>query len=240
MRTLGLLLAAGLVGCQAYRASPLDLPSHGRAWSLRSPASPGVVAYAGRLATTAPAARSGYDPADGLTLREAEVVALFFNPRLRAARLRARVPAAGAAEAGRWEDPVLEVDAERIVQSVSHPWVVGGMLNVTLPLSGRLALERGRALAEADVARGNALLEEQRVLADLAAAWAELRVIDERITLARAFLSDLDQVASQAERLRQAGELSPVEAGLFRVEQIRRRVEARAEARQPAAPATRA
>jgi outer membrane protein, heavy metal efflux system len=117
------------------------------------------------------------------------------------------------------------VDAERIVQSVSHPWVIGGMLNVTLPLSGRLGLERERALAEADAAWGEALLEEQRVLAELDTAWTELRLADERLDLTRSFLADLDTVASQAERLRAAGELTLIEAGLFKVEQVRRRTE---------------
>lgn len=212
-----------LSGCQSYRPAPLNLRAHSAAWAARDPASPDVAGYARRLASAATAqADVAFDTADGLSLREAEVVALFFNPRLRAARLKARAAAVGAAEAGRWEDPVLQIDAERIIQAVENPWVVGGLLNLTLPLSGRLALENDRAVAEADVARVNALLDEQRVLAELDAAWAELAVLDQRTELTRSFLQDLDSIVGQAEKLRAAGELNPLEAGLFRVERVRR------------------
>jgi outer membrane protein TolC len=222
-----------LAGCQSYRPVPLNLRSHAKVWAARNPASPEVAAYAGRLAASASAPTdSAFDPTDGISLREAEVIALFFNPQLRAARLKARVAAAGAAEAGRWEDPVLQVDAERIIQSIQHPWVAGGLVNLTLPLSGRLAVEKSRALAEADVARMTALLEEQRVLAELSTAWAELAVTDQRIELTRTFLSDLDAIVGQAEKLRAAGELEALEAGLFRVEQVRRNGELRSLAPQ--------
>jgi cobalt-zinc-cadmium efflux system outer membrane protein len=229
MRKLTLLMAAAVTGCQSYQPSPLDLRAHGESWAARDPASPAVAAYAARLSaepTAAAATRPAtFDPSDGLTLPEARAVALFFNPRLRAARLKSRVPSVGAAEAGRWADPVLQVDAERIIEAVSHPWVVGGMLNLTLPLSGRLAVERDRALADAASSRAEAAIEEQRVLADLDTAWSDLRLADERVELTRSFLADLDVLTSQAERLRAAAELSPVEAGLFRVEQTRRRID---------------
>ena len=214
-------------GCQSYRAAPLHLRSHAAAWASRDPASMPVGAFARQLAADTGEPDTAFDPADGFSLREAEAVALFFNPQLRAARLKARVPVVAAGEAGRWPDPVLQIDAERIVQSVEHPWVIGGLLNVTLPLSGRLALERDQAVAQADVARVNAILEEQRVLSELRLAWAELWVLEHRIELTRAFVADLDGIVTQAETLRQAGELDPLEAGLFRLEQARRRAELR-------------
>lgn len=217
-----------LSGCQSYRPAPLDLGAHAARWEARDPASPDVAAYASRLAAAAsPRGRAAFDPSDGLSLREAEAVALFFNPQLRAARLKARVASVGAAEAGRWEDPVLEVNAERIIQSVKDPWVVGGLLNVTLPLSGRLALEKDRAAADAEAAQANVLLDEQRVLAELNAAWTELAVLDQRTELARSSLEDLDAIVAQAEQLRAVGELDPLEAGLFRVERVRRSAELR-------------
>lgn len=215
-----------LAGCQSYRPAPLDLRDHASTWEARDPASPDVVAFAQRLASEAsPRADAAFDPGDGLSLREAEVVALFFNPQLRATRLKSRVAAVGAAEAGRWEDPVLQVDAERIIQSVENPWVIGGLLSVTLPLAGRLALEKGRAVAEADSARVSILIDEQRVLAELNVAWAELATLDQRIEVTRSFVTDLEAIVAQAEKLRAAGELDVLEAGLFRVELVRRRAE---------------
>jgi cobalt-zinc-cadmium efflux system outer membrane protein len=220
-------LAVALAGCQPYRAKPLDWPGHEAEWSARSPASPEVRAYAHQLMAADPVddRTVKFDVADGLTIGEARAVALLFNPALRAARLRARVPAVGAAEAGRWADPALQVNAERILQGLADPWVLGGVLNLTVPISGRLPLERAEASAEADVARITAQLEELRVLAELDTAWTALRLADERIDVGRRFLSDLEALATQAERLRAAGELGPVEAGLFQVEAIRRRAD---------------
>jgi outer membrane protein TolC len=220
-------LAVLLAGCQRYQPAPIDVPGYGALWDARGPADARVVEYARRLAAAGPATAPAvaYDPADGLTLREAEVVALVFNPQLRAARARARVPAVGAAEAGRWADPELNVDAERIIESVKYPWVLGGVLSFTVPLWGRVELERGQAVSEADAARLGVLVEEARVLAELHEQWLELAAIDERAALARRYVEELAEGVSNAERLRAAGELDPVEARLFKIEQVRRRAE---------------
>jgi hypothetical protein len=98
---LCLLLATG---CQQYAAAPIDLTAHSRRVGSRDIITAKVTGYAEQMF----ARRSGattYDPSDGLSLAEAEVVALFFNPQLRLARLRANVARVGAAEAGRWQDP---------------------------------------------------------------------------------------------------------------------------------------
>ncbi|QOV90691.1 TolC family protein [Humisphaera borealis] len=226
MRYVAFLTAALLAGCQSYRPTPLDLAAHGAAWQSRDPASPDVAAYARELAS-ARAAEPAFDPADGFSLNEAHVVALYFNPDVRAARLKARVPAASAAEAGRWQDPTLRIDAERIIQSVSHPWVIGGMLELTLPLSGTPGLERAKSLAQADAAWTTALLEEQRVLTDLDKAWLELHQLQRRSELIDGFVKDLDVFVKQAEQLQKAGEMSPLEAGLLKIERARKQAELR-------------
>src|SRR5688500_8118562 len=111
LRSLVLLALPILpAACQRYKPRPLDLAEHHRALLARDPAGPEVADYARQLGVETDAARPRYDPADGLSLAEAEVVALVFNPSLRLARARAKVPLAGAAEAGRWEDPELGVD----------------------------------------------------------------------------------------------------------------------------------
>jgi outer membrane protein TolC len=156
-----------------------------------------------------------------LSLREAEVVALFFNPHLRLARQRARVPRAGAAEAGRWEDPELGIDGERIIESVEHPWVLGGMLNLTIPLSGRNGAEKGKALAEATAAELQALAEEWRVLTELRLEWVEWSAACQRAELTRQLVQELEAVGGRADRLREAGELGPLDARLFHLERVR-------------------
>jgi outer membrane protein TolC len=197
----------------------LDLDAHRRAFESREPSSSEVIEYAKWLSRGSPAA-TVYDPADGLSLDEAEVVALFFNPSLRTARLRARVPLVGASEAGRWEDPQLRVDAERIVESVSNPWVVGGVLNLTLPLSGRLGLERDKARGEATAEQLRVVVQEQRLLGELRIAWLEWSATLEQVALTRALVGELEQIVQAAEKLREAGEIDSLDARLFRIERL--------------------
>lgn len=217
----GCCLLVCLAGCQSYARRPLDARAHAQAWSSRSPAAAEVAAYARSLAD-ADGTPAAYDPSDGLTLAEAEAVALFFNPSLRSARLKARGQAAGAAEAGRWEDPSLSIDAERILASVDEPWVLGGRLGLTLPLSGRLGLEKALASADADTERLRAYAAERELLAGLRRQWLEWSSTLLQVELVEALAGDLSAVARQAQQLRQAGELDPTDERLFRIEQARR------------------
>jgi outer membrane protein TolC len=211
-----------ILGCQRYTARPLDFAAHDELLRSRNPTSADVREYAQRLSAGAWVVTATYDPADGLSLEEAEVVALFFNPQLRTARAKARVPIVEAREAGRWEDPHFQLDVERIIESVKHPWVLGGIVNLTLPLSGRLAAEREKLLAEADVERLKVLVEEQRHLAELRASWLEWSATAEQIALTRALIAELDGFVESAEKLRAAGELDPLDARLLRIERLTR------------------
>ena len=219
------LLAAVLAGCQQYRPSPLDLDGHASRWAARDAAAPGVAGYAARLATLDGAAAQPFDAADGLSLREAEAVALFLNPRLRVARLKARVPLLGAKEAGRWEDPELAIDGERIVESVDDPWVLGGTIGFTIPLSGRLGVERDKAFAEADAERLRAYVEEAAVLADLRRTWAEWTAAAQRHELVTQNLAELDEVLRRAEDLLRAKEVDATDVRPFQIERAARRAE---------------
>ncbi len=75
--TLALVVIAG--GCKTYEARPLDIDADRATFLARTPPSPEVrefaAALAARSATPAP-----FDLADGVTLPEAELVALVFNP----------------------------------------------------------------------------------------------------------------------------------------------------------------
>ena len=226
------LLSAVLAGCQHYRPSPLDLGGHASRWAARDAAAPEVAEYAARLATLNGAAPEPFDAADGLSLREAEAVALFFNPRLRVARLKANVPLVGAKEAGRWEDPELAVDGERIIESVDDPWVLGGTISFTIPLSGRLGVERDRAFAEADAGRLRACVEEAAVLADLRRAWAEWTAARQRHELSTQYLADLDEVLRSAEGLLRAKEVDATDVRPFQIERATRSAESQSLALQ--------
>lgn len=219
------LLAVVLTGCRQYRASPLNLGSHASRWAGRDATAPEVAQYAARLARLGYAPTEEFNVADGLSLCEAEAVALFFNPRLRVARLKAKVPLVGAKEAGRWEDPELAIDGQRIVESVEDPWVLGGTISFTIPLSGRLGVERGRAFAEADAERLRAYVEEAAVLADLRRTWAEWTAGRQRRDLVSQYLKELDEVMQNAEGLLRAGEIDATDVRPFQIERATRRAE---------------
>ena len=167
-------VCAALPGCRTHTPAPLALDATEREFLVRSVDGPALAEYSARLAQHAPAA-GAFDPTDGLSLAEAEAVALCMNRELRAARLAAGVTRATADNAGLWRDPTLGVDLSRVVGGVTG----GGASSVeamfslgfTLPLSGRLEAERARADAAHRAELARVAAEEWRVLADLRRAW---------------------------------------------------------------------
>jgi outer membrane protein TolC len=209
---------AALLGCQSYTERPLDLDAHREAWLARLPTDEGISAFAERLAAAEGGA--GYDLADGLSLREGEAVALFYNPDLRLARLRAERAQASARYAGLWEDPELGVDAERVIESVPEPWVVGASIGITLPISGRLAVEEARAGAAHAAELRRLAAEEWETRAALRGAWLEWSAERVRAELAQELVARLRSIVGIVERLEQTGELSRTEARLFAIERV--------------------
>lgn len=211
-------LAAALPGgCRSYEPRPLDTAATREAWRARTPADEPVRQLAARLAAGAPAP-APFDPSDGLSLAEAEAVALVFNPGLRVARREAGVTAASAAHAGRWEDPVAGIDLERILSGVSDPWVIAGAVGLTLPISGRLAVEKDLAGAEHTAALRRLAAMEWATRAALRELWIEWSAQAERARAAEALAGRLGAVAGLAQRQEEAGVLSRIDARVFGVE----------------------
>lgn len=208
-------------GCSTYREQPVDLAAWDAAWHGRDPFAEPVSAFARRLGARGAAVPARIDPADGLDLAEAEVVALVYNPALHAARLRAGVAAADARTAGRWDDPALSVDALRAVESVAKPWTLLGGLSLSLPLSGRLGLEREHAERLAAAGRLDAAAQEWALLAVLRDTWISWSAAREQHALAAGFASEAEALAGIAERLHHAGELSVIAARAVRIAALR-------------------
>lgn len=112
-----LLAALGTIagGCQTYSAAPLDLRAYGEELDARAFSAEPVNVFAARLRESDAAVPARMDFADGLTAAEAEVVALFYNPDLRLARLQAGLALATYENAGLWEDPVFGFDGAEIL-----------------------------------------------------------------------------------------------------------------------------
>lgn len=209
-------LAAALAGgCQTYQAQPLDSESILRSWSERSSA----------VASSGPSTREAETDRRVIDLAEAEALALLLNPTLRTARLEANIAAVSASEAGRWSDPSLGLDLERILSGVDDPWVIGGIVNLTLPLSGRLQVEKRLAGADAERAQLRVLWHERQTIAELRRAWVEWHSAKQRSRVLARSIDDLATVESSTRRLLDAGEIDPTEARLFTIVLVRQRVQ---------------
>lgn len=235
------LAASGLMalaaGCQHAPPRPLDFHETAAALAARDVTVAPVHAYAQVLAAAQGTTPAVFDPADGLSLAEAEAVALWFNPDLRIARLQADQARAVAGAAGRWDDPELggelgqkAVDGApggflRNAGGVARDWITAGSLSITIPLSGRPAAERRLGQAEYRVASLRALEAEWGTLAHVRNAWAMWSAAAERVKLLDEHLAMLGQFADTAQSLADAGEATPSSARIFGIERMRRQAE---------------
>jgi cobalt-zinc-cadmium efflux system outer membrane protein len=215
-------LLALLAACQAYEARPLDVAAHREAWHARTLDDPALTEFldAWPEATEPDGQPTPFDPTDGLTLAEARLVALIYNPDLRLARLRVGRAAVDAELAGIWGDPQLSFDLLRVRQDVPDRWVATPSLAVPLPLSGRLDAERDLADAELRTAELAAREAEWQLAWDLESAWVAWAALRLRATETERWLEALDGFVDVSARLAEAGEIPRTEATLFRVEQL--------------------
>ncbi len=218
---LGLALGA-LTACQGYEPRPLDSDAHRAAWHARTLEGASLEQFLRELDGHPGASADAFDPADGLSLREAQLVALVFHPGLRVERLRAGKAAAAAGQAGRWADPNFSIGALRITDSVPDPWVINPGLTLSIPLSGRLAAARDMAEAQQRAAEGALLEAEWAVWREVRVAWIEWSAAAARADETERFAQSMDGLVSTAAALAQSGEMPGTQAALFRLEQLQR------------------
>lgn len=215
-----LTFACTLAGCQTYQAEPLDARAHRFAWSARTPTAPEVLDAAARLNGADAAAPFTLD--DGLSLREAEAVALAYNPDLRVARARAGVTAASAEHAGIVPDPVLSGDIARVIDDVDDRWMGAAVLGFTIPVSGRLEAERALAGADHEAEILRVYADEWRTRVELRAAWTEWSIATRRAVVLEHFVEELTSLVETVNAIEEAGEIAPVNARLFTLERATR------------------
>ena len=249
-----------LAGCRSYERRPLNLHDHAARWRSPDLATEPVLAYARRLAGDGAEAKNRvFDVSDGVSLQEAEAIALHFNAALRVARAEAEVPLASAREAGWWPDPEFQANVLRFADRgsdggfkldgpsidgingggvettplgirrvagdyVDDPWIVGASLSITVPLSGRLAVEKDLAWCSYRTVWRHILIEEWKVVQQLRAAWTRWSATRERIALTQDHLERLEHVTNSAERLASAGELKATDARVLAIRSARQRV----------------
>lgn len=222
-RSWAIAALMALAGCQSYAPQPLDLRQYDQNWRSYLPDSGEVQALVQELIQDE--SELVFDPSDGFSLPEAEALALVLNPQLRIERESARVAEAGAAYAGLWDDPELSADVLRIVQSVSHPWTASAGVGFTIPLSGRLGVEKSLAAAEYEVALQQVIEREWATLTSLRDAWLEWSALQLQLDAATRLLDRIDDLVAIVQRLEQAGEISRMQSRALQVEQSARYAE---------------
>lgn len=212
-------------GCQSYSPAPVDLAAHGRDFAERIPDAALIRSFAGTLRAQ-DATSLDFDAADGIDLGEARYVALLFNPSLRTARLQAGVARASADEAGRWDDPVLSASLGYIMeQSVQYPWLAGGALSFTLPITGRPQLEKTLAEGRHSLALAEARLSEADVLNRLDLAWVRWSAAKLSVDLLSDLVDKLSELEQVASRLAAAQSLTQIELRTFGLARVSRQAE---------------
>lgn len=222
--TLALLLPILLPGCVTYEPAPLDLHGHGHAVRDRLQSLEAIDGFLVAHADRGFEVPDRFDPSDGLALAEAEVLALFHHPELRLIRLDAGVTAATREHAGRWQDPVFGFDAEEVLSGDADS-LFGFTVEWTLPISGRLDMERDRASAAHEAALARIAAAEWRVRTEVRRAWVRWSIARERATLLERFTEEAARLESVGDRLSDAGALPLTAARLLRVDRRQRDVE---------------
>jgi len=221
--TLG--TAAMLASCQRYTPEDLNLEKHKEIWKGYSVNSQKVSDFAKKIDLTQPKKNLAYDASDGISLPEAELIALLYNSDLRATRLRVGLAQTRINDAGRWDDPELAFDLMKVVESVPEPWITGGSLSITIPISGRLKAQKDQAAAELTVALDRVSEAEWNVRNELRKAWLAWSLLKLQQRETESLISTLDSVISATSQLSEIGEIPKTEAALFTIERASRELE---------------
>ena len=205
-----------IVGCQSYEPKPLDIGSYRNALETRLSAVEPVEAFANRLASN-DGAPSEFCISDGITPAEGEVIALFYNPELRIARLEAGVALANYETAGLWKDPVFGFDGAEI-SSPSAPFQFGLMGSFTIPISGRLKIEKEQAGSAYETQLREVVHAEWKTRSTLRSLWSKWVAARLQVELIHEVMNQLEQIHGIANTLFEGGELNRVEHRLIQVE----------------------
>jgi len=236
-------------GCQHLPPRPLNLPEIKLSLKERPVDVAPVRAYADALAIASAESVPTFDTSDGLNLNEGLAVALWYNPDLRIARIEMEQASAIAQTSGRWVDPELNVSGGRKevtenttesvtvgqgegektytwdVRKIARSWISIGSLSITVPVSGRLRVEKKLHQSEYYTHILRVAEAELFVLEEARNGWAHWSASQERIKLLDEYLALLGRFAQTAESLAKVGELPSSNARLFMIEQMRKEAE---------------
>jgi len=208
-------------GCQSIPPEPLQLSEVRIHLSERPLDVEPIRAFADSLNRQLEPTNSVYDPSDGISLREAHAIALWYNPVVREARAEIQYAEDAVNSSGIWPDPIVspklgekEVDTD---SGSKRRWIIGSGLSLTIPLSGRLGAERLLRGVQQDIAFRMAQEAEWTVSKDLYQAWIDWSASLKSVELLDEHLVNLDHLVKTTGRLAEAGEISAVDARVFQL-----------------------
>jgi len=106
---------------------------------------------------------------------------------------------------------------------IDDPWLVGAGLSITIPISGRLAVEKDLRWSQYSAAWRRILVREWELVTKLRLAWLEWSSSSQRLQITQNYVRELEIIAGMTAHLVAAGEMNPTEGRLIRIELARRR-----------------
>lgn len=207
---LGALLIA-CTGCEHPESEPLDPVAELGLMAARSRRAEVVTASSNLPAELFPLA-GRVDPGNGLTLAEADTVALLYAPALAAARRDLRLRSVELLRAGLLPNPELFLGPRLTTRDGGL--VLPASLGFGLPLGGRLEAEEQRAAAEIEAARSRLLDSEARTLVAVRRHFIALAALARRRAILQEVVEAGEDALARIGQLVEAGEADRVALGL--------------------------
>ena len=209
-----------LCGCRTYTPQPVNLEHHHEIWIARSFSSEDVLTFASHIPSASLHEIDGdsFDFSDGISLAEAEILGLVYNPGLRVSRAAVRTDKALADYAGLWNDPSLNFSLLRVLESIPQPWLLVNSLTFTLPVSGRLRARELVADARLESSLARIAQSEWDVRRKIRSTWVEWSASQLKFGQTESVVGDLGMLSESARQMAAAGELSPTQARLLEIE----------------------
>ncbi len=181
LSTISLL---ALIGCQSYEPKPIDWEAEAKVGVTNT------VVFA--------------------NLDEVAQMAVIGNPELNLLRLKRANSERVAAETGWWDDPELDFDALHFLKPGDHPFIMGGSVAFTIPLSGVPGCEKKAAAFYAGADAEAVRVAERDVAVEARKAVVKIAALRSRAQILAAFDADARvwRAFMQAEKLYAVGEVT--------------------------------
>lgn len=224
LAALALYAAVLAAGCVSYTADPLVPDAELREVLARgsAPLAVPVASAAGGWFSVQPDVQL----ADGLSLDEANALALAYAPAVLAERARQHIAQAQILSAGLLANP--EVFVGPRLSTDDAALVVPFSLGFRIPLAGQLGAEKDAASARRDSARWLVMQAELDALHDVRAAFVHAAALHAQRAVLEDVHAQADEVVAWVERLATAGEIDVLTTQLAQLERDELAAEIRA------------